>query len=67
MLTPSLEKKLANDKKKPERRRVTICPYCNRTVEASPDAQYIKTKYSEHFFHGKCLLKAIKTETGGMV
>lgn len=61
MLNDYYKKKLKADHKKPERRPVTICPYCQRPVFSSdPDAEYIKTRQSEHYFHRVCLEKALR-------
>ena len=61
MLNDYYKKKLKADQKNPERRVVTICPYCQRPVfSGGPDAEYIKTRQSEHYFHRNCLEKALR-------
>ena len=61
MLNEYYKKKLTADHKKPDRRSVTICPYCKRSVFTSDlDAEYIKTRQSEHYFHRGCLEKALR-------
>lgn len=64
MLNSFYEKKLAKYHKEPKNRYKAICPYCMEIVKNGDiDAEYVKTKYSEHFFHGACLYREIASRT----
>lgn len=39
----------------------TTCPHCKKLVDPnSEDAEYIRSKINEQFFHRSCFIKAYK-------